>query len=175
MRDCPSLRTCCSIVEVPGSTRPGRPANTTKPPDSSGAPGSRPSFGANLGKAHWWPIFACCWQMWVLLWDSPFYPVWTALPGLWDLRDSDISGAPFYRLLLAVGQGSLKSPSANCTRNLLWVPLCLALWWPTFACSWQMRGSRCPVLSTGGPHIPGFGICGVPSTGAPPLIASLWR
>src|ERR1019366_1550695 len=34
MRDCPSLRTCCSIVEVPGSTRAGRPASTTKPPDS---------------------------------------------------------------------------------------------------------------------------------------------
>src|SRR3974377_1532948 len=54
--------------------------------------------------------------------------------------ESNPRGAPFYRHLLAVGRW-FTDPNGNCTRNLLWVPLCRTM---------------C------GPHIPGFGICGSP-------------
>jgi len=41
----PLLATGWDLVRSWGSTRLGRPANTTKPPALFGAPGSRPDFG----------------------------------------------------------------------------------------------------------------------------------
>ena len=74
-----------------GSTRLGRPANTTKPPDPSPNPVGAP------------PV--------ALFW-----------------RQCGNLGAPFLPPLFGGRAGPQKSPSANCTRNLLWVSLCQTSW-----------------------------------------------
>ena len=72
----------------------------------------------------------------------PFYTAWPACPRLWDMWESGISGAPFHRLLWAVGRV---------------VEVTVG----------QMRAQSTPGLTLsdivemlGAPHIPGFGMCG---------------
>ena len=57
--------------------------------------------------------------------------------------ESNPRGAPFYRHLLAVGRG-FTDPNGNCTRNLLWVPLCRIMGGPHIPDLWDIWEAEHP-------------------------------
>ncbi len=72
---------------------------------------------------------------------------WPTYPRFWDMWDSVSLGVLSFSPVCCEKDGTLKSPTAKCTRNLLWVSLCQTSWVAL-------------TYSRGGPHIPGFGRCG---------------